>query len=219
MATPHEKADRCIGIVGGGNAGHRLFNLLNRSHLARPVFVVDPRHDAPAILAARESGVPTYTEVSMAVKNSRANIIFELVGRPEVTEQLREATQATDIRVVDNEVAYSILAVTEEDQQRTRDEVAGEMTQIEKEMRQSLDGSQQVVSQINQIMNGLQMLALNASIEAAKVGIHGKGFMVVADHMAKSVDAVRKMTHEIEAMNGNIQKVSERIDVALERLK
>jgi hypothetical protein len=37
--------------------------------------------------------------------------------------------------------------------------------------------------------------------------------------MAKSVDSVRKMTHEIEAMNGNIQRVSEKIDLALERLK
>lgn len=219
MAMQSEKSDRSIGIVGGGNAGHRLFRMLSRSRLARPVFVVDPRHDAPAVVAAREAGIPTYTEVATAVKNSRADIVFELVGRPEVTAQIRESIQSTDIRMVDHDVAYSILAVTEEDQQRTRDEVTADITIIEKEIRQSLEGSRNVVSQINQIMNGLQMLALNASIEAAKVGIHGKGFMVVADHMAKSVDAVRKMTHEIETMNGNIQKVSERIDIALERLK
>jgi methyl-accepting chemotaxis protein len=146
--------------VGGGNAGCRLFQILHHSQLARPGFVVDPRPDAPAI-----------------------------------------------------------LAVTEEDQQRTRGEVSREITLIEQEISQNLDGSRNVVGQINQIMNTLQMLALNASIEAAKVGIHGKGFMVVADHMAKSVDAVRRMTHEIEAMNGNIQNVSEKIDLALERLK
>ena len=97
--------------------------------------------------------------------------------------------------------------------------ITADITVIEKEIRQSLEGSRNVVSQINQIMNGLQMLALNASIEAAKVGVHGKGFMVVADHMAKSVDAVRKMTHEIETMNGNIQKVSEKISLALVHLQ
>jgi methyl-accepting chemotaxis protein len=181
--------------------------------------VVDPRHDAPAIQAAREAGIPTFTDVGSAIKSSRVDFIFELVGRPEVTALIKEAIQDTNIRLVENDVAYTILAVTEEDQQRTRGQVVEEITLIEKEMCQSLEGCGGVVGQINQIMNGLQMLALNASIEAAKVGIHGKGFMVVADHMAKSVEAVRKMTHEIEAMNGNIHKVSQRIDTAIERLK
>lgn len=219
MADSHVKADRTIGIVGGGNAGLRLFHLLHQSTLARPAFVVDPRPDAPAITAAKEAGVPVFTSIEAALSSSSADFVFELVGRPDVSEALKKAVDGTPIRLVDHEVAYSILAITEEDERRTRDQFTNEITLIEREISQSLDGSRNVVSQINQIMNGLQMLALNASIEAAKVGIHGKGFMVVADHMAKSVDAVRKMTHEIETMNGNIQKVSEKIDLALERLK
>jgi hypothetical protein len=219
MSSVENGLDRAIGIVGGGNAGCRLFKLLHRSRLAHPVFVVDPRPDAPAVLAAREANVPTFTEVGTAIKNSKVDFVFELVGRPEVTEKIRRALDGSTIRLVDHEVAYSILAVTEEDQDRTREEVSADFKAIEGEISHGLDGSRNVVSQINQIMNSLQMLALNASIEAAKVGIHGKGFMVVADHMAKSVDAVRKMTHEIETMNGNIEKVSEKIDLALERLK
>jgi hypothetical protein len=219
MATYQENSNRSIGIVGGGNAGCRLLKLLLQSQIAKPAFVVDPKHDAPAILAAQEARIPTYTDVSSAIKGSRVDIVFELVGHPAVVQQLDEAIQGTQIRVADHDVAYTILSITEEDQHRTKEQVSAEITVIEKEINQSLDGSRNVVSQINQIMNGLQMLALNASIEAAKVGVHGKGFMVVADHMAKSVEAVRKMTHEIETMNGNIQKVSEKIDLALERLK
>lgn len=219
MAMLDSNSDRTIGIVGGGNAGCRLFKLLHQSKLARPAFVVDPRPDAPAVLAAQAGDVPTFTEVAEALRSCRADFLFELVGRPEVAEKVRQALEGSSTRLVEHEVAYTILAVTEEDQQRTRSEFSKEITQIEKEIGQSLDGSRNVVSQINQIMNTLQMLALNASIEAAKVGVHGKGFMVVADHMAKSVDAVRKMTHEIEAMNGDIEKVSEKIDLALERLK
>ena len=219
MAMSQEKPERSIGIVGGGSAGCRLFQLLNQSQLAHPAFVVDPRPDAPAVLAARDADVPTYTEVEEAIGRSKIDFVFELVGRPEVTEKIRQAIDGTEIRLVDHEVAYSILSVTEEDRKRTRSAFSKEIAQIETEIGQSLEGSRNVVSQINQIMNTLQMLALNASIEAAKVGVHGKGFMVVAEHMAKSVDAVRKMTHEIEAMNVNIEKVSEKIDQALERLK
>ena len=214
-----EKSDHAIGIVGGGKAGCILFRLLSGSGQARPAFVVDPRPDAPAVLAAREADVPTYTDVDQAIRSSQVDFVFELVGRPEVIAQLDKAVEGRNIRIVSHEVARMILTLTEEDQTRTRSQFIGEITQIEKDITQSLDGSRNVVSQINQIMNGLQMLALNASIEAAKVGVHGKGFMVVADHMAKSVDAVRKMTHEIETMNGNIQQVSEKIDAAMQRLK
>ena len=219
MASPEGNSERAIGIVGGGNAGCRLFHLLQNSTLARPAFVVDPRSDAQAIMAARAVNVPTFTEVDAAIRNTRADFVFELVGRPEVTEQLRKAIEGSRIRLVDHEVAYAILAVTEEDRQRTRSGFSQDITLIEQEISQSLDGSRNVVSQINQIMNGLQMLALNASIEAAKVGIHGKGFMVVADHMTKSVESVRNLTKEIESMNGNIMQVSEQIDSALEHLK
>jgi hypothetical protein len=219
MVKLASSSDRAIGIVGGGNAGCRFLKILLHSQLARPAFVVDPRSDAPAVLLAREAGVPTFMDVGAAIAGARVDFVFELVGRPEVSEQLQKAVEGSSIRLVDHDVAYTILAVTEEDEQKTRADFSQEITLIEKEIAQSLDGSRNVVSRINQIMNSLQMLALNASIEAAKVGIHGKGFMVVADHMAKSVDSVRKMTHEIEAMNGNIQRVSEKIDLALERLK
>lgn len=219
MSAMHAKSENAIGIVGGGQAGLRFLTLLSRSELARPVFVVDPMPDAPAVLAAREAGVATYMDIGTAIQNTRADMIFELVGRPEVLSRLQHDLEGSQIRLVDHSVAYTILTITEEDQQRTRNQVSTEIDGVKKEIGQSLDGSREVVGEINRIMNSLQMLALNASIEAAKVGVHGKGFMVVAEHMSKSVEAVRKMTHEIEAMNGNIQRVSEKIDLALEHLR
>ena len=213
------KANLAIGIVGGGHAGLQLLNLLGTSELARPAFVVDPRQDAPASAAAREAGVPTYTDIQTAVHSQKADMVFELVGRPEVAEELRKALAGTEIRLVEHMVAYTILSITEEDRQRVHRNVEAEIHQIKAEIDQSLGGSQSVVSDINQIMNMLQMLALNASIEAAKVGVHGKGFMVVADSMSKSVERVRKMTHEIEAVNNKITRISQNIDLALAHLK
>jgi methyl-accepting chemotaxis protein len=68
-------------------------------------------------------------------------------------------------------------------------------------------------------MSNMQMLALNASIEAAKAGVHGRGFSVVAEHLGKSVDAVRNLTQEINQVNQNIIQVSERSASVLEKLK
>ena len=85
-------------------------------------------------------------------------------------------------------------------------------------MNGSLEGSRQLVTQINQIMANMRVLAMNASIEAARAGSHGAGFGVVADHMAKSVDAVRKITEEIDTINSDILRVSNQINAAIERL-
>jgi methyl-accepting chemotaxis protein len=65
----------------------------------------------------------------------------------------------------------------------------------------------------------MQMLALNASIEAAKVGVHGRGFAVVADHMTKSVENVRKLTEDIGKVNNDIHVVSGQIDDAITHLQ
>ena len=216
MAT---ESNLAIGIVGGGHAGLQLLNLLGASDLARTAFVVDPRQDAPASIAAREANIPTFTDIRTAIHTHKADMVFELVGRPEVAEELRTVLAGTSIRLVEHMVAYTILSITQEDRQRVHRNVEAEIHHIKAEIDQSLGGSQSVVSDINQIMNMLQMLALNASIEAAKVGIHGKGFMVVADSMSKSVERVRKMTHEIEAVNNKINTISQKIDLALAHLK
>jgi methyl-accepting chemotaxis protein len=68
-------------------------------------------------------------------------------------------------------------------------------------------------------MSSMQMLALNASIEAAKVGVHGRGFAVVADHMTKSVENVRKLTEDIGKVNSDIQQVAGQINTAIAHLK
>jgi hypothetical protein len=87
------------------------------------------------------------------------------------------------------------------------------VTKITRRKRGSL------VDRINHVMSSMQMLALNASIEASKVGVHGRGFAVVAEHMTKSVENVRKLTEDIGKINGNIRLVSNQIDQAISRLE
>jgi methyl-accepting chemotaxis protein len=100
-----------------------------------------------------------------------------------------------------------------------REDISGIVGTIQNDLSRSLETSTSVVSRINSIMSNMQMLALNASIEAAKAGIHGRGFSVVAEHLGKSVDAVRNLTQEINQVNQNIIQVSERSASVLEKLK
>jgi len=208
-----------IGIVGGGRGGNGLLQFFSHSQVAKVIFLVDGDPEAIGIQAARQAGIRTFSDALEAIRSDRPDFIFDATGDPALDAKMRELIRDTETRLVTPATNRMMVRVLEENSNRVREDVSGVVGTIKHELADSLEGSRNLVSRINSIMSSMQMLALNASIEAAKAGVHGRGFAVVADHMGKSVETVRKLTQEIDGVNANIIQVSEQIDSVLEKLK
>lgn len=154
------------------------------------------------------------TNVSAAIEEMSATVM-------EVARQSSEANQAAGDAGSQATEGGSVVEQTVDDMSQIAD-VVNHASEAVGALGNRADQIGQVINVINDIADQTNLLALNAAIEAARAGEHGRGFAVVADEVRKLAERTTKATEEvsesIKAIQGEATSTVERIGTGTERV-
>ncbi len=149
------------------------------------------------------------TVVEQAVANIQ-EMSASIIQVASNAERVRNESTVTDKQVRDGRTEFTTLSSGMSSISETVAGVVGEMKSLDHASRQIGE----ILGLIEEIADQTNLLALNAAIEAARAGEHGRGFAVVADEVRKLAENSASSVKQIGTLVADIQR---RTTAVLER--
>jgi len=215
--SPDTSQKLSVGIIGGGKVGLDLYRLFSQSNIAQVAYVVGRDPLAMAIVEARKANVEVFDSIDRALER-KTDFVLEVTGSEKVIEVLKEKMNGSSGELITHNMAFVVLQVIDENNQKMCGSVSGEVDAIKHTIVNNINDTESMIGQIENVTSEMRLLTINARIEAARVGEAGRGFALVAEQMSKLTDSVREIARSMEQITQSIRTTSAQIDVSLSKL-
>lgn len=206
---------------------------LRRAHEELESRVEKRTRDLARILTRLQPGIDVLASSAAEIVRSasgmagRAGETAEAVAETTTTaEEIRHTAEAASEKAREvSDMAHQVkqtahagqnaIEAAEEGMQRIRDQMAA----IDAEMKRLTEHSRaigKIVATVDDLAEQSRVLAINASIEAAKAGEYGRGFSVVADEVRSLANQSRSATEQVRKILMDIQTATRAAAVATE---
>lgn len=215
-----------IGLIGGGRVGEEVLSILSSRKVVSVCYVVDTKSDAPAMILAAKLGIKALTNAETALKSVDVDLVIHATGVPDMAMQLGRllhekgasgAGGAGGAELISAEAALSLFHVFNERRDTTNQQAITDLNGVRREIDRNTRDVSKTLHGIEKISNELEVLAINAGIQASRAGEFGKGFAVVAGEVKSTARVARDLAGDIDRVISEISSMSSKIEQSLKK--